>query len=84
MVKHFLGVGGIVLTPFKFFIGRGSSASEGTVGPKDMVGIYRDGLLEIREKREMQGLYQKARAGCLASVAHFLLGGLLRDRVCLS
>ena len=63
MVKLFLEVGVIVLTPFNFSIGRGALRVRETIGPKDITEIYCDGPLEIYEKRDMKDLYQKARAG---------------------
>jgi len=63
MVNLFLEAGIIALTAFISPMERDRQRAREIIGAENMVEIYCDCPLEVCEKRDTKGLYQKARAG---------------------
>ncbi len=66
MAKLFMEAGAIVLTAFISPYRVDRDLVRAIVGPRDFIEIYCDTSIEICEKRDVKGLYKKARAGEIA------------------
>ncbi len=65
MVKLFLDAGVISLTAFISPLEEDRQKVKEIIGPEDVIVIYCNCPLEICEKRDVKGLYKKARAGII-------------------
>lgn len=63
MSKLFVDAGVIALTAFISPFRRDRELVRGLMGPGDFIEIYCDAPLEVCERRDVKGLYRRARAG---------------------
>jgi len=63
MVRLFLDSGVISLTAFISPLSEDRAKIRGIIGSNDFIEVYCNCTLEICEKRDVKGLYQKARKG---------------------
>ena len=66
MSKLFIDSGGIALTAFISPFRRDRDKVRASVGPADFIEIYCHAPLDVCERRDVKGLYQKARLGLVS------------------
>ncbi len=66
MSKLFIDSGGIALTAFISPFRRDRDKVRASVGPDDFIEIYCHAPLDVCERRDVKGLYQKARLGLVS------------------
>ena len=66
MSKLFIDSGGIALTAFISPFRRDRDKVRASVGPADFIEIYCHAPLDVCERRDVKGLYQKARMGLVS------------------
>ena len=66
MSKLFIDSGGIALTAFISPFRRDRDKVRASVGPDDFIEIYCHAPMDVCERRDVKGLYQKARMGLVS------------------